>query len=69
MLFACESRSLPSSLFKSSIRCTTKNPPREGFLVYTALVLKEKVLFFVKTRCIVNQVFIRCNDEKNNSNY
>ena len=31
-----------------------KNPPREGFFVCTALVLKEKVLFFIKARCIVN---------------
>jgi hypothetical protein len=71
MLFACESRSPPSYLFRL-LKCGQANPlyeNSEGFLVYTALVLKEKVLFFVKTRCIVNQVFIRCNDEKNNSNY
>jgi hypothetical protein len=43
-----------------------KNPPSEGFVVCTALVLKEKVLFFLKTRCIVNPLVKDLPDEKDN---
>jgi hypothetical protein len=50
----------------SSRWLTTKNPPREGFVVCTALVLKEKVLFFLKTRCIVNLLAKDLRDEKDN---
>jgi hypothetical protein len=39
MLFACESRSLPSYLYQTISVWFTKNPPSEGFIVCSVQML------------------------------